>query len=86
MSRRCASCDWVRPRATAFLRTAVAKLDHAVLETYGGLNGALHNRAALETEAAASRPQKPTTSAGRAWPSVRLPTAGGVGGAGCLDR
>ena len=55
------------------LRAAVAKLDHAVLETYGGLNRAVRRCAALETEAAAIRLPKPAITAGRTWQSMRVP-------------
>ena len=64
------------PRAAAeiaAIRKAVATLDEAALETYGGLNGAVARCAALESAAARSRRRRPRVTAGRTWRSRRVP-------------
>ena len=62
-----------RDEEIAAIRKALATLDHAVLETYGGLNGAVRRCAALETQAAIGRRRKPMITDGRTWRSVRVP-------------
>ena len=57
-----------RDEEIAAIRKALATLDHAVLETYGGLNCA-----ALETQNAIGRRRKPMITDGRTWRSVRVP-------------
>ena len=64
------------PRAAAeiaAIRKAVATLDEAALETYGGLNGAVARCAALESAAARVRLRRPRVTAGRTWRSRRVP-------------
>ncbi len=58
---------------TESIRRALAALDHSVLETYGGLNGAAARCAALEKEAAGFGRAKPTIATGRTWRSRRVP-------------
>ena len=57
----------------AAIRNAIATLDMAVLETYGGLNGAIARCAALEETAERSRRPRPPIKAGRTWRSRRVP-------------
>ncbi len=57
----------------AAIRKAVAALDLAALEAWGGLNDAIARCAALEEASERSRPQGPAITAGRTWRSRRVP-------------
>ncbi len=57
----------------AAIRKAVAALDLAALEVWGGLNDAIARCAALEEASERSRPQGPAITAGRTWRSRRVP-------------